>query len=185
MSSSAPALTGVRSKSPVSIGTSDSLARTLEENPFPLPPPASSRPPRNCTFSATISTAERFCPSGVVHLRQRSRPSIATGRPFDRYLPQFSPWAPQTVTSKKLGSSSHWPVWAFLRRPLTATDSEQTVLPLGSALTSGSRVRLPVIVTRLMVGMSMAPLCTDVESSYPSLWAARTTTEPRSPENAQ
>ena len=39
-------------------------------------------------------------PSLASHSRHSRRPSIATGRPFTRYLAQFSPCAPQTVTSK-------------------------------------------------------------------------------------
>src|SRR5581483_7658381 len=81
-SSPPPAATGAASKSPVSMGTSLSVARTLL-NPFPLP--VSSRPPRNCTLSAMISIDSRFCPSLVSHWLHSSRPSIATGRPFLRY----------------------------------------------------------------------------------------------------
>src|SRR6202012_4946259 len=99
MSSSPPEEpTDARSKSPVSIGTSLSCEGELEENPFPLP--ASSRPPRNCTDSATISTDCRLLPSLSVHSRHCRRPSTAIGRPLERYRSQFSPCAPHTETSK-------------------------------------------------------------------------------------
>src|SRR5688572_28058360 len=93
-----------------------------------------------------ISTDCRFEPSFDSHSRQSRRPSTATGRPLDRYVAQFSPCAPQTVTSKKFGLSSHSP-FAFFRRLLTATRSLQTDVPLGKLRSSGSRVRLPVTTT--------------------------------------
>src|SRR5439155_1165818 len=62
--------------------------------------PAASAEPRNWTESAMMSTLWRFWPSCVSHSRHSRRPSIATGRPFWRYCAQFSPCAPQTVTSK-------------------------------------------------------------------------------------
>src|SRR5262249_58782655 len=64
------------------------------------PPSPSPRLPRNWTLSATISTACRFVPSWASHSRHSRRPSTATGRPFDRYWAQLSPWLPQTVMSK-------------------------------------------------------------------------------------
>src|ERR671920_1485430 len=96
--------------------------------PPPLDGP-SSRPPRNCTASATISTLWRLLPSCASHSRHSRRPSRATGRPLDRKRAQFSPCAPQTVTSKKLGLSSHSPLAPF-RRVLEAIRSEQTDMPL-------------------------------------------------------
>src|SRR5215211_7310681 len=99
-----PLLTLAPSKSEVSAGTSE-----LGWKPFPPPPVApppppplglSERDPRNCTLFAMISTACRFDPSCASHSRQSSRPSTATGRPLERYWAQFSPCAPQTVTSK-------------------------------------------------------------------------------------
>src|SRR5262245_14480285 len=66
----------------------------------PPPPSASPRLPRNWTLSAMISTAWRFVPSCASHSRQSRRPSTPTGRPFERYCAQLSPWLPQTVTSK-------------------------------------------------------------------------------------
>src|SRR3954447_19995300 len=134
------------SKSRVSAGTSDRAVK-------PLPPPltpASSRLPRNCTDSAMISTFWRLLPFWSSHSRHSRRPSIATGRPLERKREQFSPWAPQTVTSKKLGLSSQSPP-ALRRRVLQATRSEHTGVPPWVERSSGSRVRLPVRTTRLML----------------------------------
>src|SRR5215207_9915073 len=131
---------------------SRSSTGTSERGVKPPPPPdgPSSRPPRNCTASATISTLWRLLPSCASHSRHSRRPSSATGRPLERKRAQFSPWAPQTVTSKKLGLSSHSPVAWFLRRVLDAIRSEHTDMPLAVERSSGSRVRLPVRTTRLM-----------------------------------
>src|SRR5215213_3883143 len=138
------------SKSRVSAGTSDRAVK-----PLPPPPPIpSSRLPRNCTASATISTFWRLLPSLSSHSRHSRRPSIATGRPLARNRAQFSPCAPQTVTSKKLGLSSHSPD-APLRRVLQATRSEHTARPLPVERSSGSRVRLPVRTTLLMLVAAM------------------------------
>src|SRR5215218_9913797 len=150
MSSSAGALergaapAGWKSRS--STGTSE---RGVKPPPPPLLGP-SSRPPRNWTASATISTLWRLLPSWASHSRHSRRPSSATGRPLERKRAQFSPWAPQTVTSKKLGLSSHSPVAWFLRRVLDAIRSEQTDMPLAVERSSGSRVRLSVSTKRLM-----------------------------------
>src|SRR5919107_2608298 len=92
-SSDPPALAGAGSKSPVSAGTSP-----WGVNRPPFSPP--SREPRNWTESAMISTDCRLLPSLSCHSRHSSRPSTATGRPLARYWAQFSPCAPQTVTSK-------------------------------------------------------------------------------------
>src|SRR5919206_233663 len=101
-----------------------------------------------------ISTACRL-PWSVSHSRHSRRPSSATGRPLERKRAQFSPCAPQTVTSKKLGLSSHSPVDWFLRRVLEAMRREQTDRPLAVERSSGSRVRLPVRTTRLMLVAAM------------------------------
>src|SRR3954451_17172747 len=135
------------SKSRVSAGTSDRAVKPLP----PPPAPASSRLPRNCTDSAMISTFWRLLPFWSSHSRHSRRPSIATGRPLARKREQFSPCAPQTVTSKKLGLSSQSPVAALRRRVLQATRSEHTGVPLPVERSSGSRVRLPVRTTRLML----------------------------------
>src|SRR5688500_12812519 len=137
-----PTAAGSLWKSDVSAGTSD-----CGVNPFPPPlPPEPSRLPRNCTDSAMISTDCRLPPPSLAsHSRHSRRPCTATGRPFDRYVAQFCPCAPHTVTSKKLGLSSHSPVLPFLRRLLTATRSLQTEFPLEKLRSSGSRVRLPVM----------------------------------------
>src|SRR5581483_1542145 len=148
-SSAAPPPTGAVSKSPVSIGTSLSVALTLLENPFPLPPASSPRPPRNCTVSAMISIDSRFCPSLVSHWLHSSRPSMATGRPFFRYCAQLSACRPNTVTRKKFGFSSQFPVSLFLRRVLTAIPNLQ-IERLPAAPSSGSLVRLPVSTTLLI-----------------------------------
>src|SRR4051794_27987928 len=135
-------------KSRSSTGTSE---RGVKPELWPPPPmPLSSRLPRNCTASATISTLWRLVPSCAPHSRHSSRPSSATGRPLERKRAQFSPCAPQTVTSKKFGLSSHSPVDWFLRRVLDAIRSEQTDIPLAVERSSGSLVRLPVRTTRLM-----------------------------------
>ena len=57
------------------------------------PPPFSglSREPRNCTESAMISIDWRLLPCWSCHSRHSNRPSMATGRPFLRYVAQFSP----------------------------------------------------------------------------------------------
>jgi hypothetical protein len=139
-----PLPAGAAAKSPVSTGMSERGVKP------PPPPGASSRPPRNCTASAMMSTDWRLLPSLSSHSRHSRRPSIATGRPFERYRAEFSPWAPQTVTSKKFGLSTHSPVELSLRRVLQATRSLQTDVPLGSERSSGSDVRFPVMITRLM-----------------------------------
>src|SRR3954464_7465506 len=120
MSSSAELPTGAAAcwKSPVSAGTS-----LLGVKRPPFSPP--SRDPRNWTESAMISMDWRLLPSLSCHSRHSSRPSTATGRPFWRYVAQFSPCAPHTVTSKKLGLSTHSPE-ASLRRVLTATRRPHT-----------------------------------------------------------
>src|SRR5215211_1453729 len=92
-SSDPPAPTGACSKSPVSAGTS---LWGVKRPPFS----AASREPRNWTESAMISTDCRLLPCWSCHSRHSRRPSTATGRPFWRYWAQFSPCAPQTVTSK-------------------------------------------------------------------------------------
>jgi hypothetical protein len=77
------------------------------------------------------------------------------------------------VTSKKLGLSSHSPVWPFLRRVLLAMRSEQTDMPLGSDRSSGSRVRFPVRTTRLMLvaaTMGLLSFCL-TKFGWPSLGA--------------
>src|SRR5215204_7436668 len=91
MSSSAAAPAPAFTKSDWSADTSD--GGMYWDCPSP-----SLRPPRNWTDSAMISTAWRFVPSCASHSRQSSRPSTPTGRPFERYCAQLSPWFPQTVT---------------------------------------------------------------------------------------
>jgi len=67
----------------------------------PPPPSPSPRLPRNWTLSATISTDSRLPPpSFASHSRHSSRPSIATGLPFERYWLQLSAWLPKTEMSK-------------------------------------------------------------------------------------
>src|SRR5215217_758411 len=139
-----------------------SLTGTSDRGVKPPPPGASSRLLRNWTASAMISTDWRLLPSLSCHSRHSRRPSSATGRPLDRKRAQFSPCAPQTVTSKKFGLSSHSPVCWFLRRVLLAMRREQTDMPLGSERSSGSRVRFPVRTTRLM-------LVAATRGSFPSL----------------
>src|SRR3954470_3356062 len=144
-----PPPTGAGAKSSVETGMSLWAEKPL---PPPLPPPLKpSGLERNWMLSAMMSTDWRLLPCWSCHSRHSSRPSTATGRPFERKRAQFSPWAPQTVTSKKLGLSSHSPVLLFLRRVLQATRSEHTEVPLCSERSSGSRVRLPVRTTRLML----------------------------------
>src|SRR4051812_8463331 len=94
MSSSPVLPAGALAKSAVSAGTSD-----CGVNRPPLSPPP-SREPRNWTESAMISIDWRLFPCLSSHSRQSRRPSTASGRPFERYWAQFSPWAPHTVTSK-------------------------------------------------------------------------------------
>src|ERR671915_2074119 len=94
MSSSGPrAPAGAGSKSPVSAGTS---LCGVKRPPFSLP----SREPRNWTESAMISTDWRLLPCWSSHSLQSRRPSIATGRPLERYWAQFSPCGPHTLTLK-------------------------------------------------------------------------------------
>jgi hypothetical protein len=84
-------------KSRLSTGTSERGVKPPSE-----PPPASSRPlERNCTESAMMSIDWRVPdPSLASHSRHSRRPSTAIGRPLARKRAQFSPCAPQTVTSK-------------------------------------------------------------------------------------
>src|SRR5918999_5935515 len=130
-----------------------------------------------------MSTAWRLWPSWVSHSGHWRRPSIATGRPLDRKRAQFSPCAPQTVTSKKFGLSTHSPVDWSLRRVLQATRSEHTDMPLDVERSSGSRVRLPVMITRLMlVAATEGLLSTSLtyqKARWPSLGVLPATTVKR------
>src|SRR4249920_1487284 len=96
---------------PVNASTGSGLSSALGRKLPPPPPPSlSPREPRNWTVSATTSTFERLPPSCDSHSLHSSRPSIATGRPLERYWAQFSPCAPHTLMSKKLGFSDHSPL---------------------------------------------------------------------------
>src|SRR5271157_999666 len=136
MSSSAP--------TPAATGSAPSLE--------PLPFPSF----RNCTESAIMSTAWRLLPSWASHSRHSRRPSIATGRPLERYRATFSPWPPHTVTLKKLGLSTHSS--PSLRRVLQAIRRLHTEVPLGVERSSGSAVRLPVMTRRLMLFIAVPPV---------------------------
>src|ERR1035441_1444866 len=136
------------SSAPTPAATSSPLSSL--DAPFPLPLP------RNCTESAMMSTAWRLLPSWASHSRHSRRPSIATGRPFERYRATFSPWAPHTVTLKKLGLSTHSS--PSLRRVLQAIRRLHTDVPLGVERSSGSAVRLPVMTTRLMLFIASPPV---------------------------
>jgi hypothetical protein len=87
------------------------------------------------------------------HLRQSRCPSTATGPPLCMCLATFSPEAPYTTTSKKLGFSTHSPA-ASRRLVLTASRSSQTLLPDGRGCRRGSLVSRPVRTTWLMVNMA-------------------------------
>src|ERR671934_728944 len=133
---------------PVKASTGSGLSAAVGRKPPPSP--LSPREPRNWTVSATTSTFDRLEPSCDSHSLHSRRPSTAIGRPFDRYWAQFSPCAPQTLMSKKLGRSLHSPVDWSLKRRFTARRSRHTDVPLGRVESSGSAVRLPVRMTRLM-----------------------------------
>src|SRR5918999_482203 len=132
---------------------------------------------------ALLSIDWRVLPSLSCHSRHSSRPSIATGRPLERKRAQFSPWAPQTVTSKKFGLSTQSPVDWSLRRVLQATRKEHTEVPLDVERSSGSRVRLPVMMTRLMlVAATEGLLSTSLtyqKARWPSLGVLPATTVKR------
>src|ERR1017187_4395063 len=105
MSSPSSASTEARSASTrTSSGTSEVAASVLELpvrerlEELPEEPPEellSDEPsfalPRNCTLSATISTADLLLPPSVSHSRQSRRPSIATERALFRDWGGFSP----------------------------------------------------------------------------------------------
>src|SRR3954467_623691 len=123
-----PPPAGAGAKSSVETGMSLWAVKPFE--PPPLPPLKPSGLDRNCTESAMMSTDWRLLPCWSCHSRHSRRPSIATGRPFASYFAPFSPWGAQTVTSKELGLSVHWPD-SSLRRVLHAILRLQTDVPLG------------------------------------------------------
>ena len=100
------------------------------------------------TLSAVMSTAWRLSASAP-HSRQRSRPATTTFWPLVTFLAIHSPRPPQIVTSKYDVRSVQSPL-ASLTRSLWAMRMLQTGwVPVG-VRSSGSRVRLPEIVTWLM-----------------------------------
>lgn len=83
-------------------------ASALSPRP-PACPADGPPPPRNCTRSARTSIVERFCPSAS-QLRDTSRPSTNTARPFFKYWLHVSAWRLQTMTLTKHVSSLRSPV---------------------------------------------------------------------------
>jgi hypothetical protein len=100
------------------------------------------------TSSASISTTDRFSPSGVSHEFVRSLPTTTTRMPEVSDSATFSARERHAVTLKnEVSASRHWPVASSLIRRLTATPSFTSAAPFGVYLSSGSRVRLPTITT--------------------------------------
>src|SRR3990167_225217 len=77
------------------------------------------------------------------------RPSTYAVLPFLRYCAQFSAWRPKTTMLWNSTSSCFWPS-AFLYVRLVAIEKLHTCAPLGSARSSGSRVRLPNTIALLI-----------------------------------
>ena len=101
---------------------------------------------RGATSSASTSTTERLSPSGVSQLRDLSRPMTTARSPLDSDSVTCSASCRQTLTRKKLVSPSRQ-LSPSLTRAVTARRKLATGLPLGVCLSSGSSVRLPVMVT--------------------------------------
>ena len=142
-------------KSRSSIGTSPLPSRrgTLPENPFPAP--ASSRPPRNCTESAMISTAWRFCPSWLSPLAPLEpavdRDRAALGQVAGAVLALRAPDGDVEVVGLVL------PLAGAALAPRVARDPQAAD---GHAARQRAQlrvaVRLPVITTRLMLVAAIA-----------------------------
>src|SRR3989338_3552750 len=77
------------------------------------------------------------------------RPSTYAVLPFLRYCAQFSAWRPKTTMLWNSTSSCLVPS-AFLYVRLVAIEKLHTCAPLGSARSSGSRVRLPNTIALLI-----------------------------------
>ena len=75
---------------------------------------------------------------------------MATLVPLSRYCATLSARVPNRTQPTKLATSSHSPVLGFLRRSFTATHICRTDVPPWVRLSSGSRVRLPDMVQRLI-----------------------------------
>src|SRR5690606_1713783 len=135
---------------------------TARELPPPPPPPLHPPPPsrRSLRFtsavaqrrlgptsSATISTTERRSPSAVSHERCSRRPATTTRAPFSSDSLTFCARSRKQVTLKNEVLSSHCWDSRFCHRRFTATPKVVTGAPAGVNRSSGSRVRLPTIVT--------------------------------------
>src|SRR5262245_17553419 len=94
-----------------------------------------------------ISTTERRSPSLVSHERCSRRPVTTTRAPFSSDSDTFWARSRQQVTLKKEVLSSHCWLSRFCHRRLTATPKVVTGAPAGVKRSSGSRVRLPTMVT--------------------------------------
>src|SRR3989344_1856588 len=77
------------------------------------------------------------------------RPSTYAVLPFLRYCAQFSAWRPKTTMLWSSTSSALVPS-AFLYVRLVAIEKLHTWAPLGSARSSGSRVKLPNTIALLI-----------------------------------
>ena len=129
-----------------------------------LPRSAADRRPVNRRRGGVVAAAQELhrvgddidClalrPSWVSHSRHSSRPSIATGRPLDRkraaVLALGAPDRDVEVVGLVLPLAGRAVLAPRVARRCACS---QTEVPLGSERSSGSRVRLPVITTLLML----------------------------------
>src|SRR5581483_11715469 len=97
---------------------------------------------------ARTSTRDRFWPSGPSQVRVCSRPSTYTFRPLARYWLHVPASLSQATTENhSVSSSARWPVSSTRPGRFTATVKLQTGVPRCVYRSSGSRPRLPMIIT--------------------------------------
>jgi hypothetical protein len=91
----------------------------------------------------------------VLQVSSRRRPSMKADLPLVWNFAKASPRLPKKVTSMKVGRSCHSPS-ADWKRSLTARPTLTTAVPLFVKRVSGSRVRLPIRMTRLKLAMGIS-----------------------------
>ena len=99
------------------------------------------------TLSATTSALRRLLPSLSFQSRICSRPSTTAMRPLAKYWQTNSAVWRQATTSMK--SVAFSPLSRLLKSRSTAREKDVTAVPVCVRRSSGSRVRRPMITTRL------------------------------------
>ena len=117
------------------------------------------RPPSICIWSARISVLYFSTPAWSVHLRVRKLPSTYTCEPLRRYCPTISARRPLNTTRCHSVASRISPVCLSFHLSVVAMVTLATWSPLGKVRISGSRPRLPTMMTLLMDAML---LCLEV-----------------------